>query len=58
MPTGRKLSQSTGSHQGLPRFCLHMIALGEESGNLDVCMSSLADYYEKEMPSQAVSGML
>ena len=31
-----------------PDYCLHMIALGEESGNLDVCMSSLADYYEKE----------
>ena len=31
-----------------PDYCLHMIALGEESGNLDVCMNSLADYYEKE----------
>ena len=31
-----------------PDYCLHMIALGEESGNLDVCMLSLADYYEKE----------
>ena len=31
-----------------PDYCLHMIALGEESGNLDVCMLSLAAYYEKE----------
>ena len=31
-----------------PDYFLHMIALGEESGNLDVCMNSLADYYEKE----------
>ena len=31
-----------------PDFCLNMIALGEESGNLDVCMNSLAEYNENE----------
>lgn len=31
-----------------PDYVLHTIALGEESGNLDDCMSSLAAYYEKE----------
>lgn len=31
-----------------PDYVLHTIALGEESGNLDVCMQSLAAYYEKE----------
>lgn len=31
-----------------PDYVLHTIALGEESGNLDVCMLSLAAYYEKE----------
>lgn len=31
-----------------PAYVLHMIALGEESGNLDVVMQSLADYYERE----------
>ena len=31
-----------------PDYVLHTLALGEESGNLDVCMLSLAAYYEKE----------
>lgn len=31
-----------------PGYVLHTIALGEESGNLDNCMLSLAAYYEKE----------
>lgn len=31
-----------------PQYVLSMIALGEESGNLDDCMISLSDYYEKE----------
>ena len=31
-----------------PDYVLHTIALGEESGNLDGCMASLAAYYEKE----------
>lgn len=31
-----------------PDYVLHMIALGEESGNLDDVMQSLADYYERE----------
>ena len=31
-----------------PDYVLNMIALGEESGNLDDCMQSLAAYYEKE----------
>ena len=31
-----------------PDYCLHLIMLGEESGNLDNCLQSLALYYEKE----------
>lgn len=31
-----------------PDYVLHMIHLGEESGNLDDVMQSLADYYERE----------
>ena len=37
------------SRTGLfPDYVLNMIALGEESGNLDKCMLSLSSYYEKE----------
>lgn len=31
-----------------PDYVIQMLNLGEESGNLDVCMLSLAAYYEKE----------
>ncbi len=32
-----------------PTYVIHMIQMGEESGNLDVCMMSLYNYYEKEL---------
>lgn len=41
-------------HHGLresgvfPEYVIRMIAIGEESGNLDVVMHSLADYYDRE----------
>lgn len=41
-------------HHGLkatgvfPEYVIKMITIGEESGNLDVVMQSLADYYERE----------
>lgn len=37
--------ESTGV---FPSYCIQLIHLGEESGNLDECLQSLADYYEKE----------
>ena len=45
---GESFHKALESTNVFPDYCLHMIALGEESGNLDVCMLSLADYYEKE----------
>ena len=44
---GESFHKALEATKVFPDYCLHMIALGEESGNLDVCMSSLADYYEK-----------
>ncbi|MCR5755927.1 MAG: type II secretion system F family protein [Acetatifactor sp.] len=32
-----------------PDYVIRTVAMGEESGNLDICMLSLADYYEKEV---------
>ncbi|WP_026511532.1 MULTISPECIES: type II secretion system F family protein [unclassified Butyrivibrio] len=31
-----------------PGYVIHMVTIGEESGNLDLVMESLADYYEQE----------
>jgi len=36
------------SCQVFPEYVLHMIKLGEESGNLDDVMNNLASYYERE----------
>ncbi len=42
-----------------PDYVLHTISLGEESGNLDVCMLSLAAYYEKEENiSESIKGAI
>ena len=31
-----------------PEYVVHMVNIGEESGNMDVVMESLADYYDRE----------
>lgn len=43
--TFHKALEQTGL---FPDYVVHMIALGEESGNLDTCMLSLSSYYDKE----------
>lgn len=45
---GEPFSKALAATGVFPRYVIHMLALGEESGNLDVCMLSLAAYYEKE----------
>lgn len=45
---GEPFHKALASTNVFPDYVLHTIALGEESGNLDVCMQSLAEYYEKE----------
>lgn len=46
--TGEPFWQALKSTKVFPDYCIHMLMLGEESGNLDVCMSNLAEYYEKQ----------
>ena len=36
-----------------PDYVSHMVAIGEESGNIDVVMDSLADYYDREESIQS-----
>lgn len=45
---GEPFHRALEATEVFPDYVLHTIALGEESGNLDVCMLSLAAYYEKE----------
>ncbi|MCM1190758.1 MAG: type II secretion system F family protein [bacterium] len=49
-----KALESTGV---FPDYVIHMLTLGEESGNLEACMLSLAAYYEKEQGiSESIRG--
>ena len=42
--------QEAMSETGLfPNYCLEMIKLGEETGNLDVIVKKLAEYYEQQV---------
>lgn len=45
---GEHFSKSLSSTGVFPEYCIQLITLGEESGNLDECLQSLAVYYEKE----------
>lgn len=45
---GEPFHKALASTGVFPDYVIHTISLGEESGNLDVCMLSLAAYYEKE----------
>lgn len=45
---GESFAKALADTEMFPDYVLNTIALGEESGNLDDCMVSLAAYYEKE----------
>lgn len=45
---GNSFHEAMKATEVFPDYVLHMIQLGEESGNLDVVMQSLADYYERQ----------
>lgn len=45
---GEPFHSALSATECFPDYVIHMVSLGQESGNLDVCMLSLAAYYEKE----------
>ena len=45
---GESFANALRDSNVFPDYVLHMITIGEESGNLDDVMQSLADYYERE----------
>lgn len=46
--TGEHFSSALKETGVFPEYVLHMITIGEESGNLDNVMQSLTNYYERE----------
>ncbi len=46
--SGEKFHIALQMSGAFPGYVIHMVNIGEESGNLDLVMDSLADYYEQE----------
>lgn len=54
--TGMQLQAAMGSTQLFPNMVVQMVAIGEESGELDSMLSKVADFYEEEV-DDAVNGL-
>ena len=46
--SGEKFHIALAMSKVFPDYVVHMVTIGETSGNMDVVMDSLADYYERE----------
>jgi type IV pilus assembly protein PilC len=46
---GISLSRALAKQQTVPPMALSLIAIGEETGQLDVMLSKIADFYEDEI---------
>ena len=46
--SGEKFHVALSMTEAFPDYMIHMVTIGEESGNMDTVMESLADYYERE----------
>ncbi len=46
--SGEKFHIALQMSGAFPGYVIHMVTIGEESGDLDIVMDSLADYYEQE----------
>lgn len=53
LTSGEKFHVALNMSGVFPDYVIHMVTIGEESGNIDVVMDSLADYYEREDNIQA-----
>ncbi|MFQ6024290.1 MAG: type II secretion system F family protein [Acidiferrobacterales bacterium] len=54
--TGTQLQAAMGATQLFPNMVVQMVAIGEESGELDTMLSKVADIYEQEV-DDAVAGL-
>ena len=46
--SGEKFHVALEMTEAFPDYVVHMVTIGEESGNMDTVMESLADYYDRE----------
>ncbi|WP_034446473.1 type II secretion system F family protein [Butyrivibrio sp. AE2032] len=46
--SGEKFHVALEMSEAFPDYLIHMVSIGEESGNIDTVMESLADYYDRE----------
>ena len=46
---GEGISQPLGNHKVFPAMLVQMVAVGEETGNLETVLVQLADYYDREV---------
>ncbi len=53
---GERIAKPLGSSKVFPTMVVSMIAIGEETGNLDAMLSKIADFYESEVDA-AVEGL-
>ena len=47
---GETISESMGKHEIFPSLLVRMVAIGEASGNLDVGLQNVSDYYHDIVP--------
>lgn len=46
---GKSMTEPFANHWAFPSFVSKMIAVGEQSGSLDLMLEKIADYYESEV---------
>ena len=46
--SGEKFHVALEMSEAFPDYVIHMVTIGEESGNMDTVMESLSDYYDRE----------
>ena len=54
---GQRLADPLSEHTSFPPFAIHMIKVGEESGNLEEMLSQVADLFDKEVSTSIKRAM-
>lgn len=57
LKAGQRLADPLSEHTSFPPFAIHMIKVGEESGNLEEMLSQVADLFDKEVSTSVKRAM-